>query len=488
MKNNWVLLASVCVFACTGCKSTPKSEPEPVTERAATAFYVRSSGNDSASGETEATAFKTLTKAVQAASSSVIKTIVVVGTLRENTVMVDTGSRELLITGKHPAAAREKAVLTATADAVITVRVNARVHFEHIEVAGRLDVVKGGAVVLGEGARLTGTSGTLGGGLLVDDALVELRDNALITGITAARFGAVHIKNGGMVSMFGNAQIAGNTVRATFGNDAQQKTAGNGGAVYLEDGLLFMRENAVITENKSDDYGGAVVVNTNSSLIMKDNAVISGNRANSAGGGVAIRAGASLIMKDWAVIANNKACFGGGVMVFTDGIVQMHDNSAVKDNAAIQITGVEPQFGASGGGVYNRGAVTMHDAAAISANTSVTVGGGMYIEKGSLTMHDGALLSHNSAEINGGGVQIAKDGLMTLYDSSAITSNKAIEGGGVMVYGKLALCDSASISGNIANYGNGIYVVKGASATRTGEAVVITDVIYREEPDNALPR
>jgi hypothetical protein len=49
------------------------------------------------------------------------------------------------------------------------------------------------------------------------------------------------------------------------------------------------------------------------------------------------------------------------------------------------------------------------------------------------------------------------------------------------VFGRLALYDNASINGNTANYGNGIYIVKGASATRTGEMVTITDAIYREE-------
>jgi hypothetical protein len=123
----------------------------------------------------------------------------------------------------------------------------------------------------------------------------------------------------------------------------------------------------------------------------------------------------------------------------------------------------------------------MQDAAIISANTSVTVGGGVYLERGTLTMQDAATLSHNSAENTGGGAQIAKDGVMTMRGASIISNNRAIEGGGVIVFGKLALHDNASISGNTANYGNGIYIVKGASATRAGKMVTITDAIYREE-------
>lgn len=92
------------------------------SQEAVKSYYVSAQGNDETNnGRTEATAFRTLRKAIEVASKGIIKRITIIGTLNqasENSSTMFTKAvffieyneeDELFITGKENASGKEKA-------------------------------------------------------------------------------------------------------------------------------------------------------------------------------------------------------------------------------------------------------------------------------------------------------------------------------------------------------------------------------------------
>ena len=110
---------------------------------------------------------------------------------------------------------------------------------------------------------------------------------------------------------------------------------------------------------------------------MSDNASITGNTANIYGGGVYVSSGTFKLNS--GTISGNSAQYGGGVYM-NGGTFTMSDSAAITGNTA--------KFG---GGVYSQlGIFTMSGSAKISGNSATQYGGGVYKNSGSSdsTNHD----------------------------------------------------------------------------------------------------
>ena len=258
-------------------------------------YYVRANGNDSNNGTTEARPFKTLAKAVEAASKTNVKKITVIGKLDGQTAIKDSGSDEIFITGKADASDNDKAVITTSS----TERVST------IEITGNSNI------------RL--------------ENITIRRESA---------FNIVSVQGSNTVLTLGRDAII-------FGNGTEiQNYTGAGAGIFLIEGKVIMRDNATVT-NCYANMGGGVALGEGASMIMQDNAVISNNKAAIAGGGVFVQNG-NLELRNNAVIKGNIALRdnferGGGGIYSVDSSVALYDNSIVTGNSAPH-----------GGGIYLR--------------------------------------------------------------------------------------------------------------------------------------
>jgi len=370
-KSALVLVVASLLFAA--CGSAPSSKTPDLT--GITSYYVRADGNDSNAGTSEDKPFKTLAKAVEAALSTKVKKITVIGTLGGSTTIkntvkptlsavvdypvmeMDVGGKkvvsvdmtkpaftqikgsydesdpnEILITGKSDASGNERAILTNSKNADNILRIeNATVRLENIEVSGFVSTnsnsrcirVWTGVLILGQGAKVT---------------------NNKIVGVHA-----------------------------------------------INNGVIIMRDNAEVSNNQSDRGNTGVYLESRSVMVMLDNAVIKENKAigRGSGGGVAITK-ATLIMRGNSTISNNSSAnFGGGIIVFDgDGVVEMYDNATITGNTAI-----------SGGGIALVGVLRMNNTSKITNNTASEDGGGVFGEGDDARLYkdDTAVLANNKA-------------------------------------------------------------------------------------------
>lgn len=262
------------------------NQPPASAQSNAASYYVRANGSDSNNGTTEATPFKTLAKAVTEASKTNVKKITVIGTLDGQTEIKDSGTDEILITGKANASVSEKAVLTSSTEKTNTIQItgNSNIKLEYLT----LNTGTNMAIIYAEG----------------DKVMLTLGKNAVVSG------------NGKDVEIF-----------ATYG-----------GGILMVEGTLIMMDNAAVT-NCMAHRGGGIAIPSDGKMIMRDNAVISNNYANIAGGGVYVSDDAALELHNNAIIKGNTAyqdsfeSGGGGIFVF-GGTIKLLDNSSVTGNTA----------------------------------------------------------------------------------------------------------------------------------------------------------
>jgi len=285
MKKIFLVLGIVALLfaSCGSSPSSTNASKEPDLT-GVTSYYVRADGNDSNVGTSEDKPFKTLAKAVSAASKTKVKTITVIGKLVGQTDIKDSGTDEILITGKSDATDSEKAVLTTltkeTSAIQITENSNIRLEYITLNTGAAYPII----VAVGNKIKLT----------LGKDVVVS-----------------------------GN------------GKDANYKVPAGGGIAMFE-GTLIMMDNATVT-NCFARLGGGIII-SGGKMFLQDNVVISNNYAEDSGGGVLVQK-SNLEIKNNAVIKNNIAerkhlDFGGGGIYCTQGTIKLQDNSSVTENTA----------------------------------------------------------------------------------------------------------------------------------------------------------
>ena len=255
-----------------------------------------------------------------------------------------------------------------------------------------------------------------GGGFYLNNVDLIMQDGQ-ISGNTGKNGGGIYIYNA-------NLTLNGGTI---INNTATN----NGGGVYLESEnatSAVEMKNGTISSNKATNGAGLYIA---SSSLSFDGGNINQNIASSNGGGFYIGDNSTIELNN-GLIYNNTAKNGGGIFQ-----TQNSNKTATKLTGQCEIKSNIAQNG-NGGGVYIEGGSlvdvsggkiiknqasitdnTLKPASGTSAkNSSLGVGGGVYLQKGTFSMAN----SHNSAGIYGNIASYAADDLFasgtnTLFDA-----------------------------------------------------------------------
>jgi len=336
------LLIAVLLAACGSTAKTPD-----LTD--VISYYVRADGDDRNAGTSEDAPFKTLAKALDAASKTSVKKITVIGTLVGETTtdhlrpiplsgmdLIDKHPLEILITGKPDAAANEKAILTSDRHALVIT--NAAIRLENIEISGcqRGISVTGGILTLAKGVRITNNKErdskflNTGIGVAVFKSLFVMRDDAEISHNEGSYNAGIFLTEGSAGLLLDNALVAHNAASVT------------GGGIGVALSVLHISDNATVSDNSTGDAGGGIAAyNTgengrNSEITISGNAVVTRNSAK-VGGGIFLGLGSSLSLDGNAKITENTASVGGGGIFGTRGASVRRENEAkaiVENNQA----------------------------------------------------------------------------------------------------------------------------------------------------------
>jgi parallel beta-helix repeat protein len=295
---------------------------------------------------------------------------------------------------------------------------------------------------------------------------------------------------GGFVIYEGQHIIEGNTV---LGNVAKGEiNASGGGAFYIIDGVKYIIENNVISENTAKlGNGGGIYIHGNSykgSFTIEGNEITNNTCTGTArwfdesnvvvnggsGGGLHVREFYSTITGN-TITGNNSIhegfSEGGGLHCWkSDGTIS---NNIVRDNQTYY-----------GGGIYvQEGAFDILDNS-VTNNFSNWFGGGMFLFDGEYHAADNDI-SENISASEGGGLCLG--GWISLMNNR-IEVNQALSekadkdftngGGGIYAYGGSAVIASNNIRGNLSrgDGGSGLHLV-------SGDYAVVSTIIAGNESD-----
>ncbi len=302
--------------------------------------------------------------------------------------------------------------------------------------------------------------------------------------------GAIFSKKG--VAFGDNAVLSGNSTALAIGGGGY-----GGGAIFLDGkGAVRFGKNAVIANNESYHYGGAIY--SLGSVSMGEGAIVRGNTTSYMGGAIAVTGALSL--GTGSVVESNQAQAGGAV--YSTGQVSATGTTFRKNVATSNYGGgiysaggsivlvdsrMEENKAAGGGAVLLAGGGTASVTDTTFAANTATNGGAFFIDKnGMLTTTSGeagsdagTLFEGNSATTNGGAVYV-QNGTVDLGSGTRLQGNQAVKGGAIYVLGgkdasaKLTFVDTV-FGKNNGTYGGAVY----SSASVGGTVnVAASDVVF----------
>lgn len=292
---------------------------------------------------------------------------------------------------------------------------------------GTLDI--NGGYIVG-----SGSNGTPGGGIYVDNGTVNLRG-----GVIAANRGS---SGGGIFFQNGTLNISGGAVT---GNEVINGHTDNGGGIFVQNGTLNLSGGYVTNNYKACDcdvcqgdvnntHGGGGIALANSSAMNMTGGYVTGNYSGLAGGGIyaGFHSHNVKFTMSGGTIASNCAELGegGGLRIAggTNGVIRATNKVYITNN----ITNSNNDWG--GGGIFVQ-------------------------EKGNLSIVN-SLITNNSAGGFGGGVGACPTGetLIVNQDGAAIYGNEAsgtnmsVGGNGKDYDRSLALNSTVFMSKGYADY------------------------------------
>ena len=324
-----------------------------------------------------------------------------------------TGTTETLVKHTVPLTGVGKILGQATSEQVILVKgalelqsgVLQNTGGQHIFTVGRGTLDINGGYIVG-----SGSNGTPGGGIYVDNGTVNLRG-----GVIAANRGS---SGGGIFFQNGTLNISGGAVT---GNEVINGHTDNGGGIFVQNGTLNLSGGYVTNNYKACDcdvcqgdvnntHGGGGIALANSSAMNMTGGYVTGNYSGLAGGGIyaGFHSHNVKFTMSGGTIASNCAELGegGGLRIAggTNGVIQATNKVYITNN----ITNSNNDWG----------------------------GGGIFVQdKGNLNITN-ALITDNTAGGYGGGVAACPTGetLITHTEGAAIYENidygKKMSGGG----------------------------------------------------------
>ena len=336
--------------------------------------------------------------------------------------------------------------------------------------------------------------------------------------------GAIFSKKG--VAFGDNAVLSGNSTALAIGGGGY-----GGGAIFLDGkGAVRFGKNAVIANNESYHYGGAIY--SLGSVSMGEGAIVRGNTTSYMGGAIAVTGALSL--GTGSVVESNQAQAGGAI--YSTGQVSATGTTFRKNVATSNYGGgiysaggsivlvdsrMEENKAAGGGAVLLAGGGTASVTDTTFAANTATNGGAFFIDKnGMLTTTSGeagsdagTLFEGNSATTNGGAVYV-QNGTVDLGSGTRLQGNQAVKGGAIYVLGgkdasaKLTFVDTV-FGKNNGTYGGAVYssasvggtvnvaasdvVFEGNTATSGGAVylggsgtsdIAFTDAVFKENQSN----
>ncbi|GMO56211.1 MAG: hypothetical protein Ta2A_01200 [Treponemataceae bacterium] len=409
-------------------------------------LYVKADGSDSNLGTSKKEPLQTLGKAFAVAARMKLGTIVVLGTLNEESEKVtetirdsgsvfvarNTGAKDIVVRGEDTG----RLSGAGTSKRVLKLEGNSRIRLENIALTGGYSsngegagiyVDRGAAVNLSRGVSVNGnrTTGSGAGGIFV-----EPRGAVTLAGgtITKNSGDGIHTRNDGLVDMQ-TGIISVNTGRG----------------IYLGPNSTFTLKDGLVTENISPQPGGGVYLAKSTRMTMTGG-TISDNVSEGSGGGIYSDGGN--VTMNAGVITNNSAAgehSGGGIYV-ANGTFNMGGGRVFKNNA-----------GYEGGGVYLADSTLTMRNGTISENTTNVAGAGVYLHSVRGTI-DGGEISKNLSQGSGGGVYVDGASNITMSGSRIINNEAQLSSGGLFVYSGIFNMKGGTIDSNKAPQGAGIYV------------------------------
>lgn len=236
---------------------------------------------------------------------------------------------------------------------------------------GTLDI--NGGYIVG-----SGSNGTPGGGIYVDNGTVNLRG-----GVIAANRGS---SGGGIFFQNGTLNISGGAVT---GNEVINGHTDNGGGIFVQNGTLNLSGGYVTNNYKACDcdvcqgdvnntHGGGGIALANSSVMNMTGGYVTGNYSGLAGGGIyaGFHSHNVKFTMSGGTIASNCAELGegGGLRIAggTNGVIQATNKVYITNN----ITNSNNDWGGGGIFVQDKGNLNITNAL-ITANTAGGYGGGV---------------------------------------------------------------------------------------------------------------
>jgi hypothetical protein len=465
MKKIWYRTWGFCFFLGL-CGLAAAQQPE------GGAYYVSALGSDAASGLSPDGAFKTLNRAVSAATEGPVKRIVLLGVLNERSeapldaaagrhqesvfFINNTGDAEILITGPEPGAEAGPAAQLQGCKGrrVVSVSGNSRIRFERLGITqgdtgafgGGLYIQNGAAVTLGNGAVVNGNQAQEGGGCYALRGALALESDARIEGnsVQTDEGGGAVIRDG-VFTMSGAASVRNNA----------------GGGIILRNTSAVLGGDAAIVDNQCEYDGGGLFV-IESQMTVQGKVQISGNRAGRNGGGL-LAYNAFILINGGVLIEDNQADRDGGGIEAGRSVIKILGNAGIARN----------QAGDDGGGIHlaRDSRLILGEGSCLEGNRAAC-GGGLCVEDSSVLIQDQVMVQRNIAtrtSEGGGGLCVGIGGFLTLKGGE-VRHNEAIKGGGVYSQGGLRIVKGV-IAGNTARTGGGVYLDNGSAKVCPGAAI-----------------
>jgi len=291
-----------------------------------------------------------------------------------------TGTTETLVKHTVPLAGAGKILCQAASAQAILVKgalelqsgVLQNTGGQHIFTVDRGTLDINGGYIVG-----SGSNGTPGGGIYVDNGTVNLRG-----GVIAANRGS---SGGGIFFQNGTLNISGGAVTGNEINGHED----NGGGIYVNSGTLNLSDGYVTNNSKScecgtcqgdtnNKYGGGGIALANNVTMNMTGGYVTGNYSGLAGGGIyaGFWGGGVTFKMSGGTIASNYAEYGegGGLRIAggTNGVIQATNKVYITNN----ITNSNNDWGGGGIFVQAEGNLNITNAL-ITANTAGGYGGGV---------------------------------------------------------------------------------------------------------------
>ena len=348
-----------------------------------------------------------------------------------------TGTTETLVKHTVPLAGAGKILCQAASAQAILVKgalelqsgVLQNTGGQHIFTVDRGTLDINGGYIVG-----SGSNGTPGGGIYVDNGTVNLRG-----GVIAANRGS---SGGGIFFQNGTLNISGGAVTGNWVNSGHD----NGGGIYVNSGTLNLSGEGYVTNNYkacdcnecqndvNNTHGGGGIALANSSVMNMTGGYVTGNYSGLAGGGIyAGFFGHNVgFTMSGGTIAGNYAEYGegGGLRIAggTNGVIRAAEKVYITNNK----TNSNNDWGGGGIFVQEKGNLSIMNAL-ITGNTAGGFGGGVGACPTGETLivnKDGAAIYGNEAS----GTNMSGGGNNKTYDSTLAQTSEVFTRNGYADY------------------------------------------------------